>query len=241
MSRRPFEKTLGDVVGRAPADGRDAGELEKVLDQRAARVGSRSVERGEQAGMLGFARPFARDVLDRAAAHERALEAPPERDRRINGVDRRVHDRPVAETHDEVFQAERPAGLDGKREDLRVGLGRVRRAEDLDARLRGLAAIRAVAENRSLVEVARLAVAAARDVGEGGRNGEVGAQAQFPAARVLGEEDALPERLAHDVEKRLRRLQDAGLGAQESVRGEAGGEGFWKERGGGHDGGSENS
>ena len=101
-------------------------------------------------------------------------------------------------------------GFEAEREHLGVGGGGVGAAERLHARLQEFAgAVVALAEHRAeIAEAGRPAGFRRSQIVARHRDGEIGPQAQFLAAPVGGEEHALADFLARQVEERLGRLDE---------------------------------
>ena len=106
-------------------------------------------------------------------------------------------------------------GFQAERQHFGVGRRLVGTAEDFDAGLQELArAVAAVTEHGTEIAIARRLAGERRgEVIARHRNGEVGAQAEFAAARRGGQVHALADVLAGEVEERLGRLQDGGRNA----------------------------
>ena len=215
--RRLFEKAVGDLADRAPADRADAGDREQIGDQRvrALRIGA-----GERRQHALIFRPLLRgdhreafEVVRQIALAVEVLHQPAlPRRREFERADQRGEQADVAGADVGLGEAVVAGRFERERQHLGVGGRGVGAAERFDAGLQDLArAFVAMAEHRSEIAIAlRLAGRRRGQVVARHRDGQVGPQAQLLAVRVAGEEHALADVLARKVEERLRRLQDRG-------------------------------
>src|SRR4051794_8280562 len=129
--------------------------------------------------------------------------APPDR-KQVERIKQRVEQRDVAGSDFDIGGPERRKGFQAEREHLGVGCGAVLATEGFDAGLQKLAPVAAaIAKHRSeIAEPGRLAGYGGGKILARDRNGEVGTQAQFLAARVGGEIEAFANVLSGEVEER---------------------------------------
>ncbi len=155
------------------------------------------------------------DILRQADLAVEILDQPPPPDRvEIERIDQRGEQRDVAGADFDLGQAECAGRLQRQRQHLGVGGGAILPSEGFDAGLQEFARpAAAIAEHRAeIAEARRLAGAAGGEIVPRHRNGEIGTKAQFLAAGVGGQIEALADVLAGEVEERLGRLQDRRLG-----------------------------
>ncbi len=130
-------------------------------------------------------------------------------------LDEIVEQAHVAKRHAAFREAERRQSLEAQAQDLRVGGGPVGAADRLDAGLEELAALaRPHAEDRPAIAVAAGLGPVPLEVHQADGDGVFGPQAQFPARRILGREQAPADILPRQFDERLRRLKHRRLDAR---------------------------
>ena len=219
LQRRLLEEAVGDFGDGAAADIGGAGDRHQVGDQRQRRLAVGAGQGCQHAFIFVAAgRGRERQPLDVLGQADLAVEildqaAPPHRIE-LERLDQRIEQRDVAGADFDVGEAERGSRLQRQRQHFGIGRGAVLPAEGFDAGLQELARLAAaIAEHRAeIAEARRLAGAAGGEIVARHRNGQVRTQAQLLAAGVGRQVEALADVLAGEVEERLGRLQDGGLG-----------------------------
>ena len=211
--RRLFEEAVGDLLDRAAADGIDAGDREKVDHQRVRGLGFGARHRREHAFVFGtraggLHRQHVEIALEAAGAVEILHQAALPRRREVEAFDQRGKQADVAHADLGRGDAELGDRFKPEREHLGIGGGGVGAAEGFHAGLQEfVGAVVALAEHRAqIAEAGRLAGFRRTEVVARHRDGEIGPQAEFLAAPVGGQEHALADVLARQVEERLGRL-----------------------------------
>ncbi len=152
-----LEEAIGDFAGAAPADRRDAGDGEQILDERLGAGVVGALERGQNAG-LGERAPAVAvdDRLQRAPARQAAPHPAQPDVRQGERGERAVEQARVAEAHRQRPRPRQFGRLQRQREDLGVGGLDVRAAVAFEARLGHLAALPgAGAKDRAEIGVLR--------------------------------------------------------------------------------------
>ncbi len=208
-----FEEAVGDLFDRTAADGVDAGDREQVGDQRVRRLGLGARHGREHALVFrvrgaGLDREHVEVALEPSGAVE-ILDQPALPGRReVEAFHQRGEQADVAHADFGRGDAELGKGFEPERKHLGVGCRGVGAAERLDAGLQEfIGAVVALAEDRAeIAEAGRAAGVRRSQIVARNRDGEIGPQAQLLAAPVGGEEHALADFLARQVEERLGRL-----------------------------------
>ena len=219
LQRRLFEKAVGDFGDRAAADIGGAGDRHQVGHQRQRRLAVGAGKRCQHALIFvaagGCRERQPLDVLGEADLAVEILDQPPPPDRvEVERVDQRREQGYVAGADFDFLQSACGGGLQCQRQHFRVRRGAVLPAEGFDAGLQELARLAAaITKHRSeIAEARRLPGAAGGEIVARDRDGQVRAQAELFARGVGGQIQALADVLAGEVEERLGRLQDPGLG-----------------------------
>jgi len=134
--------------------------------------------------------------------------------RQVERADEGREQRDVAHADVGPGEAVKRGRLEGERERLGVGRRGVGAPEGFDAGLEELGrAFAAMAEDRpEIAETRRPSGLRRGEIVERDRNGEIGAQAELAAGRIVHQIHAAADVLARQIEERLRRLQDGGRG-----------------------------
>ncbi len=219
LQGRLFEEAIGDFRHRAAADIGGAGDRHQIGDQRQRRLAVGAGQRCEHALIFVAAgagrqrQPL--DIFSQVDLAVEILDQPPPPYRiEPERIDQRDEQRHVAGADFDIGQSEGGGRLQRQRQHLGVGCGAILPPEGFDAGLQEFARpAAAITEHRSeIAESGGLAGARRGEIIPRHRNGEVGAQAQFLAAGVGGQIKAFADVLAGQIEERLGRLQDSGLG-----------------------------
>ncbi len=212
-----FQKSVCDFAGRASADGGNSGNRQKILDDRMGSLRISPFQRRQETeadvaavivGGGGSGHAGDRGGQTVGLAKEITQPAAPD-GRQVKPFQHGGKQGLVANSDDDVRQAEFLQGLDGKRKQVRIRFGRVRTAEAFRTKLRDFAqAVRALAEHRAVVAIGgRKLDGVLRQMMTANRNGEVGAQAQIKPVGTAGQIEPAPDVLAGEIQKDVRRLQ----------------------------------
>ena len=216
--RSLLEKPVGDLAGAAPADRLDAGDRQKILDQRLGAGVVGAFERRQHACLRqrALARP-AEDGVEAAPAGDAAAEAAAPHVGNFKRFKHAVEEARVADPRGEHAAPRRRRRLKAQREHFGVCRLGVLAAEALEPGLRLLAVLaRPSAEHRAEIGIFSDGAGPVRiEIGAADGNRIFRPQAQLLARGAGGEEQAAADLLARHVEEDSRRMQDRRFGPLE--------------------------